>query len=196
MTAPTIAVCGFGRCGSSMLMQMLAAGGIPMAPGSQQGSGEMHSIDLIAGLNPAAVAGTAIKLLDFPLRFPIPTGPTWRFVWLDRDHVQQATSTIKLLTGIGAIEPMDSLTTQWKLRELVGSYQRDRARVLGTIRSAGPTVVLSYEQVLARPTRAVRHLRRIAPDIDGVAAAAVVHRRDGTCRPDLAVEMGHVGGAS
>ena len=187
--APTIGVCGFGRCGSTMLMQMLAAGGIPMAPGSDPASGELplDAFEALRHGDPADIAGTAVKLLDLPLRSPLPTAAAWRFVWLDRDPVEQARSHIKLLA---LVDPdIAARTAQpWAFRDLVASYGRDRPRILGILRSVGPTVVLRYEQVLANPRRAVRHLRALAPDIDGIDAAQVVHRRDGRCRPDLATE--------
>lgn len=201
MTAPTIGVCGFGRCGSSLMMQMLAAGGVPMCPGSVEPSGELRGGSAgYADLTADGLAGTAVKLLDFPSREPLPPAAEWRFVWLDRDHRQQAMSTLKLHLAAGILQrpdrnaPADErLKAEWELsrtaKQLVESYRRDRPKILGLLRAAGPTVVLQYEQILANPRRQVRHLRRIAPDLDGAAAAAIVHDRDGRCRPDLTVEL-------
>lgn len=195
--APTIGVCGFGRCGSSMLMNMLAAGGIEPCEGSAERSGELTGgdlFDLVPQLAArGALDGRSVKLLDYVGRAPLPTGPDWRFVWLDRDHRQQALSTLKF---VATFFPDEIPTEKWELQRAAGrlirSYQRDRPHRLGILRAAGPTVVLSYEQVLANPLRAVRHLRRIVPGIDGRAAADVVHQRTGACRPNLDVEMGRV----
>lgn len=200
-----IGVCGFGRCGTSMLMEMLAAGGIEpagnTAPRSHElllgGEGLQDVVPRLAATGD--LDGHTVKLLDYALRWPIPTGPNWSFVWLDRDHVEQARSTMKLLGSLGALDPFPVDGTelqqrhhQWHLadqfRSFVRSYGHDRPKALGALRKLGPVVVLQYEQVLANPLRAIRHLRRIAPHIDGVAAASVVHRRDGRCRPTLDFE--------
>ena len=61
MTGPVVVVTGFGRCGSTMLMTMLRAGGIPFAPGAHPRTTEHPG--LAAGLA-AAQPGHVVKLLD------------------------------------------------------------------------------------------------------------------------------------
>lgn len=200
--APTIGVCGFGRCGSTMLMAMLTAGGVRAVDGTSTHSGELPDLAAIANLTADQLAGRAVKLLDWTLRAPLPPAPAWSFVWIDRDRVQQARSTVKFLHAIGALrrpndDAPDGAHERWAsdvrrtILTLDASYRRDRPRALAALRSAGPVVVLNYEQVLANPRRAVRHLRRIAPNLDGPAAVAAVHQRDGKCRPDLTFEASH-----
>lgn len=45
----TVGVCVHGRCGSSMLMAMLDAGGLPPVPGSAPGSYELPNLFAVAG---------------------------------------------------------------------------------------------------------------------------------------------------
>jgi hypothetical protein len=190
----SIGVCGFGRCGSTMAMAMLAAGGIPLAAGSNPRSGELDDLD---GLSAVELAGRAVKLLDLVVRQPLPPA-NWRLIWLDRDPVQQAKSTVKFLRGIAGVDLRADAVDQ-----LAASYMSDRPDALRRLRATGPVLVLEYERVLAQPKRAARRLALHVAGVDDLtavrpsglwfdvrAAAAVVHRRDGSCRPDLAFEEG------
>ena len=80
---PPVAVVGFGRCGSTMLMNMLRAGGIPFADGAHPVCGEHRGQEAVTALRP----GTVAKLLD-PTHpdCRVPAGADkWVFLWLDRD---------------------------------------------------------------------------------------------------------------
>lgn len=178
-----VGVTGFGRCGSSMVMAMLAAGGVPLAgdpsPGSWELSGGVevaHTLDL---------SGKAVKLLDSVTYYGLPPAPSWRFIWLDRDPVEQARSHLKFIRWAAPDEPLLGASVEG----FAASYTRDRARVVGAYRRAGYVLVLRYERVLLSPGAAARKLaRHIWPGLDCEAAAAVVHERDGRCRPDMSVE--------
>jgi hypothetical protein len=180
-----VGVVGFGRCGSSMVMQMLAAGGVPLAgdpsPGSLElpgGAEAAHTLDL---------SGTAVKLLDSVAYFGVPAAPSWRFVWLDRDPIEQSRSHLKFIRTLAPV--LDQDLTGVTAESIRASYSRDRARVIGAYRQAGYVLVMRYERVLLSPGLAARALaRHIWPDLDVAAAAAVVHERDGRCRPDMTVE--------
>lgn len=189
MTAPTVGVCGFGRCGSSMAMAMLDAGGLPPVKGSQPVSYEVPDHTVMRALSAGQLAGRAVKLLDDALYALPPAAHEWRFVWLDRDPVQQARSALKLMHAVVGFMP----TAQAEAL-MAESYRSDRPEVLGLLRRIGPVTVLRYERVLANPAKAAKRLRAVFPGIDVAAAATVVHDRDGTCRPDLAFEMSEPGG--
>lgn len=192
MTVPTIGVCGFGRCGSTMAMAMLKAGGVPFVDGSHPDSGELRYLgpDTLAAVS----HGGAVKLLDWVLRDELPPAD-WRFIWLDRDPREQAKSTAKFIGSFGFDDIDEDV--------LAASYNRDRPRALGLLRALGPVLVLQYEWVLARPKKYAHQIamflatngRALAVARPGElwfdvrAAAAVVHQRDGRCRPDLAVEL-------
>ncbi len=189
MTGYAVGVCGFGRCGSSMAMAMLSDGGVPLAgvvaPGSYElmsGSvGEAWTLDL---------DGRCVKLLDSVLRQGIPPATAWRFVWLDRDPMEQARSHIKFLTGLGlaALLEVDGSPDE-AVRRFAASYRRDRPRAIAGLHATGRVTRLRYEDVLANPQAAAERLRReVWPTLDVDEAAAAVHDRDGTCRPDLAYE--------
>lgn len=181
-----IGVCGFGRCGSSMLMAMLDAGGVSPVDGTAPGTYE-------TSLGASPKPGRSIKLLDAILRPGLPPDCPFPFcfVWLDRNPEQQARSQVKfadaMFPGLGGVD--------WK--RFADSYGRDRPRALGLLRRAGAVLVMEYERILANPRQAATKLRRfLHPDFDVDSAAAVVHIRDGLCRPDLSIELALAGGVS
>jgi len=186
MAEYAVAVCGFGRCGSTMAMTMLVAGGCP--PGN---AAEPPYEGLPSGLVGRDLSGTCVKLLHGGRMGEIPAGPTpaWRFVWLDRNPVEQGKSMVKFLH---AMAPVTAITPRpGAAVGLARTFEQDRPGVLGALRRVGPVLVLDYERVLARPRKAALLLRReVWPGLDVDAAAAVVHERNGLCRPDLAVELG------
>lgn len=185
-----VAVCGFGRCGSTMTMSMLVAGGCP--PGNAT---EVPYEGDPAALVGRDLSGTCVKLLHGGRMGEIPEGPTpaWRFVWLDRNPVEQAKSTVKFLRTMAPVTGITPLP--FAEIGLARSFEQDRPALLGALRRVGPVLVLDYERVLARPHKAAALMRReLWPSLDVHAAAAVVHERGGACLPDLSFELSTMGG--
>lgn len=191
----TVAVCGFGRCGSSMVMRMLDVGGIPPVAGSASVSYELRT-DAQASLTADDLDGRAIKLLDVilhergcPCEWPAAKAD-WRIIWLDRNHQEQAKSTVKLLNAIsGRPLPTDSA------RRLAQSYGPDKPRALRRLRMLGPVYCMSYEAILADPIKQATNLRDfLRPDFDLIesASAVVVQDRHPACADSLAFETSAV----
>lgn len=187
---PTIGVCGFGRCGSTMAMAVLAAAGIPTVTGADDRSHELP-LDIAHTLSRPALEGRAVKLLDASLRpddTPLPDPAAWRFLWLDRDPHQQARSQVKLLRGTGMRIPSSAVA------DIERSYGPDRPRALAAYAELGPVHVDSYERALADPAEfGARLAEFLHPDLpfDQTRAAEAVHRRRGRCAPTL--EFEHTG---
>ena len=193
-TPVAVGVCGFGRCGSTMVMEMLAAGGIPTVAGAHPRSHEL-TVDAPHPLTADLLDGHAVKLLDQILH---PVGPDtlvtrrdvgWRFVWLDRNPREQSRSHLKFTTALGLPARPGAVT---RLRR---SYAEDRPVALDLLRAIGPVLELRYERVLRDPVDAAHQLRDFLwPLHDGHfkiwPAQQAVHRRDGACLPDLAFELG------
>lgn len=189
MTSAAIGVVGFGRCGTSLVMRMLEAGGVQPCPGSSE-----RAYELAGGLAdfPAyptdSLEGRAVKLLDYPCYFDGLPDVEWRFVWIDRDHQQQALSQIKFLRGVAGV---DVAFSRWP--ELAATYGRDRASTLDWYRDRSTQLTtLRFERILSNPDLAAS---RLADLVDGpfdvAAATAVVDvTRSPDCAPDLAFEMG------
>lgn len=185
MTA--VAVCGFGRCGSTMAMAMLDAGGIPPAGGAGPHSYELPSLDAIDQLTAADLAGRSVKALDHALRQPLPPADSWRIIWLDRDPRHQARSQVKILRNLAGVHCRTGLP-----RDLIDSYRSDRPRALAALERHGPVHVATYEDAVRDPVRFALDLAAfLAPELalDSDAAAAAVHRRRPYCAPDLSFEL-------
>lgn len=97
MTAPTILICGSGRCGSTLLMTMLDIAGIPCV-------GERPDFECLDTVQLAKtdydvferrITGKAVKLID-PHLLPLRPMPEAHVIWLKRNPVQQARSMMKL----------------------------------------------------------------------------------------------------
>jgi hypothetical protein len=178
----TVGVCGFGRCGSTMVMEMLASGGVPTAPGADPLSHEhpwrQNGIGWLAAQD---LDGRAVKLLDmilYPDETPLPQPESWRLVWIDRNPRQQARSHVKFLRSTGLRVPAVSVKT------FEGSYAADRPRALAALSDLGPVHVDSYERALAEPAAfavALSAFLHPALHLDAATAARVVHARSPRC---------------
>lgn len=91
--SPVLVVAGLGRCGSSLMMQMLQAGGMPCC-------GEFPAFELCEHHREYPTEwwhqwhGKAVKLLD-PHYSPIPNDVHYVTLWMRRDFYQQAKSQLK-----------------------------------------------------------------------------------------------------
>lgn len=179
-------VAGLGRCGSSMLMQMLSRGGVPCV-------GEWPAFEPEEANAPtpafiAASAGKAVKILD-PQRVGLPGDV--RVIWLDRDHGEQAKSHAKFLRML-----MGFHVDRDGRRKLAASMVRDTHAALALIGSR-PVMRLRFEEVLTSPRGTALLLGEFArnPGFDVDAAAAAVHQRSPACAPGLDMELALIGGA-
>lgn len=173
MTA--IVVSGFGRCGSSLVMQMLAAGGVPCI-------GDYPAFEGRDAVQP----GQAVKILDphrpDPIPYEIPAGA--RVIWVERDAHEQIASHdkfLRALTGLGY--------DRASRRRAVASIAKDRAAGMRAI-AGRPLLVLRFEDVLAHPEHeALRIGLFVGVPFDSQRAARQVLHRGPRCEPDMAIEL-------
>lgn len=172
-----------------MLMTMLDSGGLRATEGSAPGSYELPALDL-DDLRGRVLAGRSVKLLDWTLHAALPHVATgWRLIWLSRSAVEQATSQVKFMSILVPNLPLTANAAE----VLARSFRDDHPKALKSLGAYGPVLLLDYEKILAEPHReALKIAAFLAPefDLDAAAMSAVVHERDGRCRPDLAVELG------
>ena len=181
MSEPTIIVAGLGRCGTSMLMQMLHRGGMDCI--GQWPDFEVPEVrERVTPAFIEASRGKAVKVLD-PHRVGLPGDV--RVIWLDRDHRQQARSQAKFLAAMAGIA-----VDREGRRRMAASLVRDTHAAMGVIGSR-PVMRMRFEQVLADPLMAAVWLGEFtrAPGFDVGAAARAVRPRGPACAPDLAMEM-------
>jgi len=152
MHSPTLTiVSGFGRCGSSLVMQMLAAGGYPTV--GEYPAYEVEAPEVLTEAFLAAHDGMAIKVLDLHV-YPLPVGPAYRVIWLDRDYRQQARSMAKFLGAtVGAC------FDRADLGKLKRSYAADRPKVFAALFRMGARVLpLRFELLVGAPNTAALRL--------------------------------------
>ncbi len=186
---PITIVAGFGRCGSSLVMQMLAAGGIP-TPYSSYPSYEVdfaHTRVAIHDLH-----GGAIKVLDPHVNRP-PVGPEYRWIWLDRDPVQQAKSMAKFLKAAmveapAPLPPMPEFGPD-QIAKLAEAFKRDRPKANGVmLKYTQPSGILKlrFEAILADPNFAAYSLNKFCGGrLDEAKMVAMVRLRSPECLPYL-----------
>lgn len=186
-------VCGFGRCGSSLVMQMLEAGGIPgtgayPAFEHEETSAVLRGETIDAAWLDAQV-GKAVKVLD-PQRGRIPAGTPMRAIWMTRNADQQAASHAKLMStmfgGFGIPLPREDR------RAIIRGYEADLPRAIRVLRHAcaAPPLRVHFEAALLSPLIVAKAVDiYLGGGLDVDAMAAVVARRGPECQPDMAIEL-------
>jgi hypothetical protein len=172
-------VSGFGRCGSSLVMQMLAAGGMP-TPYSSYPS---YEIERKTKMFMANLYGGALKVLDPHVSRP-PKGGVYQFIWLDRDLNEQAKSMAKF---IGAANPGLPPITDDKLPILVGSFKKDRPKCMSLMHNYTQRILkLRFEDILADPAGTAAKLNAFCGgQLNEEAMVKAVRPRGPECLPYL-----------
>lgn len=183
MTLPTIIVAGLGRCGSSLVMQMLDAAGVPVVGSYPDYEDDVNmSLPALDAQRDFAsrCAGKAVKLLDPHLHAP-PIGLDYRCIFLTRHPVEQAKSILKLIGARGDRQAR---------RAMESSVRRDtvRARDAVTRIGTGQFYNLPFEHIIHDPLGTAQQLQSYlrpwhGPPFDVEAMARRVRRRPATCLP-------------
>lgn len=192
MTAqpPLIIVSGLGRCGSSLVMQMLAAAGVPHV-------GTFPDFEDMA-VNPPAVTRAvlealepcALKVLDPHRAGPIFAGLNAVVVWLDRDRIEQAASQIKLarFARTGEVPPR---ATRREVRAMASVLDSDRTKSRAVL-SPLQSIRISYENLIHEPLLIAHwladRLAEVGYSLDPEVMAACVHKSTAVCAPGLGME--------
>lgn len=174
-------VCGFGRCGSSLTMQMLQAGGAPVA--GRFPAFELDEMRQIPISNDwlRSLGSVAVKVLDPQRCLAKPF--VARIIWLTRDHKQQAKSQVKFMRMLAGV-PIK--TGAWKV--LARSYVNDQAKAIRLFHGL-PMLRLSFEKIINHPLDAAKELTAFFPDLSVEAASKAVLKRSPECAPGLDIEM-------
>lgn len=182
-----LGVCGFGRCGSSLMMQMLAASGVPVTGNAEYPAYEDDRVG--DGLRTQKATwlrelhGEAVKLID-PQLYELPTGPRYKFIWLDRDPDEQAKSQLKFAAAflLGSVRQDRAAR-----KALAASYRRDRPRAmarLATVSNVAP-LIIGFESLLYYPERIAAELATAIIGLDAARMAACVRKRSPKCYPGM-----------
>lgn len=177
-------VCGFGRCGSSLVMQMLVAGGIRSFGGEYPTyeAPEVNSLPYSYQWLKQA-QGMAVKVLDPHMRLTW-AAPTWylpfRSIWIDREPKEQAKSMAKFLA---AMAPHLPAMGRGQRKALEHSFRRDRKKSVDLLCALGPVLVTSFECLLGNPRQASEEVALFCGCLDAEAMRQVVRPRGPACLP-------------
>lgn len=179
-------VCGFGRCGSSLVMQMLEAGGMPVT--GEYPAFEASDIVTTRHIDAArlrGLSGHALKLLD-PQRYTIPRGVSTHAIWCRRDPEEQAKSHAKFLREIVGLP-----TSRAHRDSIERAFKKDTSIAICALREAGVKHILDirFEDMLSRPRTTAEQIERFLGELDVDKMAAVVRPRDPDCAPDMSMEL-------
>lgn len=188
MSTPTIIVAGLGRCGTTMLMTMLAAVGVPTI-GTAPDYEDVDNLEMLER-DPKAwaesIQGRAVKLLEAH-RYALPDLPGAKLIWLVRHPRQQARSMLKLLKSAFSSVSID----RGSIRAMQKGICRDTTRAcraLDHVVGDGVGMALVFEDILKDPAASARMLCQYLglPDSAAETMAAQVWKRDPACLPYMA----------
>lgn len=184
---PTIIVAGLGRCGTTMLMQMLASAGVPTV-GAAPDWEDAGNVDLLDNQPHAwreAIQGRAVKVLDAQ-RYALPELTGAKLIWMVRDPREQARSMLKLVGSMFGAVKQDRAS----VRALTKSINRDTVSAVRALDDAvgGTGIALKFENVLQRPAASAAVLCEYLglPRATREAMVAAVRERSPACLPYLA----------
>lgn len=145
---PCIVVAGMGRCGTSLMMQMLQAGGVPC-----EGEWPAFEVDAMtpAGFDPAAFdqrRGHAVKMID-PARLAPVKLPHHVVIWMQRDFAQQARSVIKF-SAAGGVVATGSRQERRGIEAMLRREDPQHKAALG-VAARTPALLVHFEQTLLDP---------------------------------------------
>ena len=173
-------VSGMPRSGTSLMMQMLAAGGIPALTDNlrqpdrhnQQGYFEYEPVKRI-GQDASWMAGAlgkAVKIIYRLLRY-LPPEFRYRIVFMQRDlgEVFSSQRDMLLARGEQAVEQEeDRMITSF-------AAELDEARRWLGAQSNVETLFVAYDDILAAPMRHALELSRYLDGLEAAAMAAIVN---------------------
>ncbi|PBC01790.1 hypothetical protein [Mesorhizobium sp. WSM3860] len=186
-SVPAIVVGGLGRCGTSLMMQMLYAGGVSCVgewPAFEGSASMFGSFDPNAF---AALRGQAIKLIA-PAEHPIFDMPKHIVIWLDREPHEQAKSQLKMVSAMfGSVA-----TNRRSIRSMVAGIRSERPSNMAAVgaKSRCPTLLMSFERLLTQPTVATDAIAAFLQshgykELNVSAMRRQIRRRYPTCYPGM-----------
>lgn len=179
---PIVVVSGLPRSGTSMMMQMLQAGGLEIVTdavrtpdgSNPKGYFELEAVkDLDKGAPPAWLAGArgkAVKIVSSLVRW-LPETYDYQVIFMERNLDEVIASQNKMLADRGSLQDEGQHD---RIRHLYQTHIEDTLRLLDARRCIS-TLVVDYSETLARPEDTARRVDRFLQgrlDVSRMAAAA------------------------
>lgn len=155
-----VLVAGLGRCGTSLVMNMLHKGGMPIYcdTGCIGNSCETDRIQLLPRVSNwvADAQGKALKILD-PYRWIMPQGYQYKIICLSRNAYQQARSQRKLIQGTAGI-----VFTKQAMRSVEKHIPAEQAKCVKALEKLIPKeekiLHLTFEHIIENPLAATMEI--------------------------------------
>jgi len=195
-TAPVLFVAGLGRCGTTMVMTMLDAGGFPVTgprpsyEPSERWIAGRPDMDWLK-----QQGGHAVKWIDptrhFTLPGRLPVRPV--IVLLERKAREQARSQVKMVRGDFREFNLAGAFGRRAEKAMERSIRRDAPIMRAQLRSSATVYQMDFEDILENPFWAARKLGRIVvehfnADFDDEGARRVVVPRSPDCQSGMWME--------
>lgn len=185
MARPCIVVAGMGRCGTSLMMQMLASAGVPCVGSWPAYETDASMVGVFDATSFASRSNESIKLID-PANLPVGAMPNHIVIWLDRNPCEQAKSQVKFMSLVGLNLPNKRAATRAIEADLRKSRDRHRARV--GVPGGCPAVTVQFENLIETPHMTAGEIVQFLGEngwhgLSAVSMAAQVRRRDPRCYP-------------
>ena len=194
-----LVVAGLGRCGSSMVMRMLHAGGMQVV-GTAPDYEVAEMMPTVDGYTINAdwwnaQAGRAVKFLD-PTMFVLPDNAAVAgTIYLKRNHLEQAASQVKFLREM--FPSAMTMEARDMIPRIAASLPADDAAARASLAARGPVLDLTFEQLLADPRGSAMAIWNFLAlkqsldcfNLDIAAMTAVVLDRHAVCAPDMSIEV-------
>lgn len=186
MSEPVLFVAGIGRCGTTLVMTMLDAGGFPITgPRPSYEPAERWSIGAPDVEWVSGCGGRAVKWIDpsqclwLPTKMPVK--PV--VILMERHPREQARSQCKMLF----------VKSRQAEKAMERSIRRDIPKARARLRATAHLYKFRFEEALANPFWFARALDRITVEhwgrnIDTDSAMRAVIPRHPCCAPDLRLE--------
>lgn len=185
MAKPCIVVAGMGRCGTSLMMQMLASAGVPCVGSWPAYETEASMIGVFDAASFACRSNEAIKLID-PANLPVGDMPNHLVIWLDRNPREQAKSQVKFMSLVGLTPQSNRAASRLVEADLRKSRDRHRARI--GVPGGCPALTVQFENLIETPHATAGEIVQFLDDngwhgLTATSMAAQVRRRDPRCYP-------------
>lgn len=182
-----ILVAGLGRCGSSLVMQMIEATGVPCFGEFPAFEPREVSIDERSPQRllevPMAMKILSPQLSKWPLSFEA------KIIWLDRDVREQAKSQVKFLQMVAGAE-------------IGGQAWRAIAKGLGDEkalcyrwlkRSTCEPLLMTFDEIVTNRLRSARRIAAYIGQGDALRMSTIIRPRGVKCEPGMDIEMCLIG---
>lgn len=181
---PAIVIAGLGRCGSSLTMQMLQAGGIQCVGDWPDFEDDRSGFPLDRPWF-ENLRGVAVKRLDMHRD---PTMPREAIViWLSRNSDQQAKSMLKILRS-----QFSGVADNRQARKAMSAgIEKDTAKSTITIIGGTlPYIALGFEKLILEPAKTIAMMAVFLKfhggyDLDREKAVSVIRPRSPDCLPGI-----------